>query len=300
MNRLLDKTKTAALSIFIGFMIALLTCGGAVQLIAKFHQVKSRDCTHLMISLPLYTWPLSLQVAFIGSIALGICIATLTFWGLRDLRWSPRDRDLRSDDSAETLLKLGIVEYKVRTQQCNARTQQSNGRTQQYKRRTLESKSSTREGHPMQRLHSQVPKKGARIQSPHSGAQCKNKLALWAGKYAGQNFCVSEEDRGLVVGPPGTGKTAFLLNQILRATRGGLSFAAIDLKPELHKILASTLEDAGYRVLRVNPATPDLRLCPTAVGPRGHEPMRTKPMLCALRFRPAWSRTANTCRSRKP
>jgi len=80
---------------------------------------------------------------------------------------------------------------------------------------------------------------------------------IFAGKFGDRDFFASVEDRGLVVGPPGTGKTAFLLNQILRATAQHLNFVAVDLKPELHNILAPRLEAAGYRVLRINPARPD-------------------------------------------
>lgn len=85
----------------------------------------------------------------------------------------------------------------------------------------------------------------------------QEKPRIFAGKYAGKPLYASIEDRGLVIGPPGTGKTAFLLNQVLRATRIKLSFAVVDLKPELHTILADTLKAAGYRVLRVNPARVD-------------------------------------------
>lgn len=85
----------------------------------------------------------------------------------------------------------------------------------------------------------------------------KNQPRIFAGKFGGKEFHVSIEDRGLVIGPPGTGKTAFLLNQVLRATHIKLSFAVVDLKPELHQILATTLKAAGYRVLRINPARVD-------------------------------------------
>lgn len=83
------------------------------------------------------------------------------------------------------------------------------------------------------------------------------KPRIFAGKFATDTLHVSIEDRGLVIGPPGTGKTAFLLNQVLRASRIKLSFAVVDLKPELHQILAPTLKAAGYKVLRVNPARID-------------------------------------------
>lgn len=81
---------------------------------------------------------------------------------------------------------------------------------------------------------------------------------IFGGKYAGQEFFASAEDRGLVVGPPGTGKTAFLFNQILRATDQKISFVAVDIKPELHSVLATALGQKNYRVLRLNPAIDDL------------------------------------------
>lgn len=85
----------------------------------------------------------------------------------------------------------------------------------------------------------------------------KNAVRIFGGKFGGKPFFASIEDRGLVIGPPGTGKTAFLFNQVLRAMKSDLSFVVIDLKPELHKTLAPSLEKAGYRVLRINPAKVD-------------------------------------------
>jgi type IV secretory pathway TraG/TraD family ATPase VirD4 len=83
--------------------------------------------------------------------------------------------------------------------------------------------------------------------------------SIFGGRYGnrGREFFASVEDRGLVVGPPGTGKTAFLLNQILRATDQNLNFICVDIKPELHTVLAPTLLEKGYRVLRLNPALDD-------------------------------------------
>jgi len=85
----------------------------------------------------------------------------------------------------------------------------------------------------------------------------KGQTRLFGGRYGGRIFWASMEDRGLVVGPPGTGKTAFLLNQILRATRSGLSLAVVDYKPELYRLLSPALQAAGYQVLRVNPCRLD-------------------------------------------
>jgi type IV secretory pathway TraG/TraD family ATPase VirD4 len=82
---------------------------------------------------------------------------------------------------------------------------------------------------------------------------------IFGGRYGngGREFFASVEDRGLVVGPPGTGKTAFLFNQIIRATDQNLDFVCVDIKPELHSVLAPTLMEKGYRVLRLNPALDD-------------------------------------------
>ena len=85
----------------------------------------------------------------------------------------------------------------------------------------------------------------------------KDKFRIFAGRYDGKPFFVSVEDRGLVIGPPGTGKTVFLMNQVLRAAENSLSMCLIDTKPELHQVLAQSLMEKGYRVLRINPAKDD-------------------------------------------
>lgn len=85
-----------------------------------------------------------------------------------------------------------------------------------------------------------------------------SKRRIFAGRFGGKPLHVSIEDRGLVIGPPGTGKTAFLINQILQASHDGLPFAVVDLKPELHRILAPSLRAAGYQVLRINPARDEM------------------------------------------
>lgn len=83
------------------------------------------------------------------------------------------------------------------------------------------------------------------------------KPRIFSGTFGGDPLHVSTEDRALVIGPPGTGKTAFLLNQLLQATRQGLSFVVIDFKPELHAIIGAALSSRGYRVLRINPTDQD-------------------------------------------
>lgn len=101
-----------------------------------------------------------------------------------------------------------------------------------------------------------------RIDGPEAAAALIARAAtigtrIFAGRFEGKPMHVSVEDRGLVIGPPGTGKTAFLFNQILRATELRLSFVVVDFKPEIYKTLAASLEKAGYRVLRINPASID-------------------------------------------
>ncbi|WP_312781699.1 type IV secretory system conjugative DNA transfer family protein [Acidovorax temperans] len=85
----------------------------------------------------------------------------------------------------------------------------------------------------------------------------KGEPRIFGGIYESQRFFASIEDRGLVVGPPGTGKTAFLCNQVLSLATQKTSFVAVDIKPELHKLLSASLEKSGYRVVRLNPAIED-------------------------------------------
>ncbi len=85
----------------------------------------------------------------------------------------------------------------------------------------------------------------------------KSTPRIFGGVYESKKFFASVEDRGLVVGPPGTGKTAFLCNQVLNLAAQKTSFIAVDIKPELHRLLSEALEKAGYRVVRINPAIED-------------------------------------------
>ena len=98
---------------------------------------------------------------------------------------------------------------------------------------------------------------GCAFEQLRSRSVPKGKPRVFAGKYGGAPLFVSIEDRGLVIGPPGTGKTVFLLNQVMKAANESLSVCLIDSKPELHKTLAPQLQKLGYRVLRINPASTD-------------------------------------------
>lgn len=60
-----------------------------------------------------------------------------------------------------------------------------------------------------------------------------------------------------MIGPPRIGKTAFLLNQLLKLSENSLSFIAIDIKPELTDILSADLKQKGYQVLCFDPLSDD-------------------------------------------
>ncbi|MCP5206310.1 MAG: type IV secretory system conjugative DNA transfer family protein [Hahellaceae bacterium] len=76
---------------------------------------------------------------------------------------------------------------------------------------------------------------------------------IFSGRFNKQDFYARQEDRGLVIGPPRTGKTTFLLNQILRLSKNKQSFVAVDIKPELSQILRDDLEKSGYKVIVLDP-----------------------------------------------
>lgn len=88
----------------------------------------------------------------------------------------------------------------------------------------------------------------------------KGKPRIFAGRFNDKPFYSSLEDRAVVIGPPGTGKTAFLLNQLLRAATDRMSFVCIDFKPEIHAIVGKALEARGYQIMLIDPvsgASPD-------------------------------------------
>jgi len=66
---------------------------------------------------------------------------------------------------------------------------------------------------------------------------------------------VSMDDRAVVIGPPGTGKTAFLIEQLLRWGESGRSFVCLDIKPEIYGITQTFLEKKGYALFTYNPTT---------------------------------------------
>lgn len=63
----------------------------------------------------------------------------------------------------------------------------------------------------------------------------------------------STEDRAVVIGPPGTGKTVFLVSQVLDWAESGRSLVVLDIKPEIYGITQAALIEKGYEILTYNP-----------------------------------------------
>ena len=66
---------------------------------------------------------------------------------------------------------------------------------------------------------------------------------------------VTNEDRGIIIGAPGSGKTTYLVTQILDWMESGQSFVATDIKPEIWAILKynGMFEKYGYKDWVFNP-----------------------------------------------
>ena len=66
---------------------------------------------------------------------------------------------------------------------------------------------------------------------------------------------VTNEDRGIILGAPGSGKTTYLVTQILDWMESGQSFVANDIKPEIWAILKynGMFEKYGYKDWVFNP-----------------------------------------------
>lgn len=79
-------------------------------------------------------------------------------------------------------------------------------------------------------------------------------LASWLP--SGEMYKISQSDRGVVIGPPGTGKTAFLITQLRDWCNSDRSFVCLDVKPEIEAIMRPTLEEKGYKVIVYNPTNP--------------------------------------------
>ena len=77
--------------------------------------------------------------------------------------------------------------------------------------------------------------------------------AVWCGSLMQQGLHISVEDRAVVIGPPGTGKTAFLVSQLLLWAASRRSFVCLDIKPEIMGITHEALRKQGYRIVSFNP-----------------------------------------------
>lgn len=70
-----------------------------------------------------------------------------------------------------------------------------------------------------------------------------------------ESLRVTNEDRGIVLGAPGSGKTTFLISQIVEWMKSGRSFVATDVKPEIWAILKANnvFKLFGYKDWVFNP-----------------------------------------------
>ena len=74
-----------------------------------------------------------------------------------------------------------------------------------------------------------------------------------------ESLRVTNEDRGIVLGAPGSGKTTFLISQIVEWMKSGRSFVATDVKPEIWAILKANnvFKIFGYKDWVFNPTDVD-------------------------------------------
>lgn len=88
-----------------------------------------------------------------------------------------------------------------------------------------------------------------------SDAQTKmaNRNGVWVGRAGGKDLYCSTEDRGVIIGPPGVGKTSFLVSQIMKWSETKRSLVCLDVKPEIEGLTRSALQRAGYRIIVFNP-----------------------------------------------
>ena len=93
----------------------------------------------------------------------------------------------------------------------------------------------------------------ARTVAAELGGASVRAAGVLGGYVAKQPLTISAEDRAVVIGPPGTGKTAFLVSQLLQWAEQKRSFVCLDIKPEIHGITRERLEALGYEVLTFNP-----------------------------------------------
>ena len=77
--------------------------------------------------------------------------------------------------------------------------------------------------------------------------------SVFIGKLKKKKLFISASDRACVIGPPGTGKTTFMINQIYHWIETGNNFVCLDIKPEIYDITKAKLKEKGYRCMVYNP-----------------------------------------------
>ena len=134
------------------------------------------------------------------------------------------------------------------------------------------------------------------------GARLATPDGVWCGQLDGESLHASIEDRAVVIGPPGTGKTAFLVGQLLHWADSGRPFVCLDIKPEIYGITRKALKAKGYRVLTYNPTertgqryNPTEAICvyrvepgaatrrPTSICGRNIRAAGPRPAICSMR-----------------
>lgn len=90
-----------------------------------------------------------------------------------------------------------------------------------------------------------------------SGDLKETENAVFAGQiktnYGGKSIFIKSSDRACVIGPPGTGKTTFMINQIYHWIKTNNSFVCLDVKPEIYDITKDKLKESGYKCIVYNP-----------------------------------------------
>lgn len=88
-------------------------------------------------------------------------------------------------------------------------------------------------------------------------AELANESDPWNEKR--EKLVCSNSDRGLVIGIPGTGKTTYLIAQLIDWMQSGNSFVCTDIKPEIWGILKKNglFDKFGYEDIVFNPVNPN-------------------------------------------
>lgn len=111
--------------------------------------------------------------------------------------------------------------------------------------------------HDLSRLKSQLAYENASEGSPlvFFGSHSKRKIEKSYYQTDLPSYRVSNEERGLVVGVSGTGKTNLILAQIFDWMQSGKSLVVTDVKPEIYAILKENgiFELMGYDPIIINP-----------------------------------------------